>query len=73
MGIYLICIFFKWTNPGIFLFIFVLFKHKFYKKTVGYSGIQTWIVAVEGKHADHSTTTTAPLICILAVQVSKLI
>ena len=24
--------FFKWTNPGHFLFIFVLFKHKFYRK-----------------------------------------
>ena len=24
--------FFKWTNPGLFLFIFVLLKHKFYRK-----------------------------------------
>ena len=23
---------FKWTYPGLFLFIFVLFKHKFYRK-----------------------------------------
>ena len=22
------CVFFKWANPGLFLFIFVLFKHK---------------------------------------------
>ena len=39
-------------------FIFVLFKHKFYRKTVAYSRIQTWIVGVKGEHADHLTTTT---------------
>ena len=49
----------KWANPGLFLFIFVLFKHKLYKKTVGFSGIQTRIVRVEGEHADHLTTTAA--------------
>ena len=30
------------------------------KKTVGFSGIRTRIDKVEGKHADHLTTTTAP-------------
>ena len=29
------------------------------KKIVGFSGIQTWTVAVEGGHADHLTPTTA--------------
>ena len=48
--------------PASFFFIFVLFKHKFYrKKTEGFSRIQTRIVRVECKHADHLTTTTAPL------------
>ena len=43
----------------LFLFFLVLFKDKFYrKKTVGVSRIQTRIVEVEGKHADHLTTTT---------------
>ena len=31
------------------------------KKTVGFSRIQTWIVRVEGEHADHLNTTTATL------------
>ena len=41
------------------MFIFVLFKHNLYRKTVGISGIRTRIVGVEGEHADHLTTTTA--------------
>ena len=46
-------------QPRPLFFIFVLFKHQFYrKKTVGFSGIQTLIVGVEGEHADHLTTTT---------------
>ena len=45
--------------PGLLFFIFVLFKHKFYRKTVGFSGIQTWIVRIEGKHADHLSNPTA--------------
>ena len=28
-----------------------------YRKTVGFSGIQTRIVGAEGEHADHLTTT----------------
>ena len=43
-------------TPASFLCIFVLFKLKFYIKTVGFSGIRTWIVGVEGEHADHLTT-----------------
>ena len=34
----------------------------FQKKTVGFSGIQTRIVGVEGEHADHLTNTTAHLL-----------
>ena len=26
-----LCMFFKWTNPGLFLFIFILFTHEFYR------------------------------------------
>ena len=53
----------KWVftrvKPGLFLYILVLFKHKFYIKTVGFSGIWTLIDRVEGEHTDHLTTTTA--------------
>ena len=45
------------ANPGLFLFIFILFKHKFYRKTVGFNGIRTRIVRLVGQHADHLTTT----------------
>ena len=49
-----------WPYPGPLFVIFVLFKHKFYrKKIVGISGIRTRIVRVEGEHADHLSTTTA--------------
>ena len=41
-------------------FIFILFKHQFYRKTVVCSRIWTQIVGVEDKHTDHLTTTTAP-------------
>ena len=45
-------IFFVMGHPSHFC-LFFLFKHKFYRK------IRTWIVRVEGKHADHLTTSTA--------------
>ena len=47
--------FLKWANSGLFLFIFVLFKHNFTEKTVGFSGIRTRIASVEGEHVDHLT------------------
>ena len=47
---------------GLFLFIFVLFKHNITEKTVYFSGIQTRIVGVEGECADHLITTTAHLV-----------
>ena len=34
-------------------------------KTVDFSGIRTQIVVVEGKHADHLTTTTALKNCVV--------
>ena len=33
-------------------------KQILHKKSVGFSVIQTWIAGVDGKHADHFTTTT---------------
>ena len=49
----------KWANSGLFLFIFLLFNHRLCRKnTVGFNRIQTWIVGVEGEHADLLTTTT---------------
>ena len=35
------------------------FQTHYYRKTVGFSGIQTRIVKVEGEHADLLTTITA--------------
>ena len=32
-------VYLKWANTDLLLFIFVLFKHKFYRKTVDFSGI----------------------------------
>ena len=46
------------TRP---LFVYYLFfwKTNFTEKTVDFSGIRTRIDRVEGKHADHCTTTKA--------------
>ena len=52
-------LFFRMGQPRPLLFICVLFKQKFNRKTVGVSGIRTWIIGVEGEKADHLTTTTA--------------
>ena len=49
-------------QPGLF---FVLFKHKFYRKTIGFIRILTQIVGLEGEYADHLTTSTAQLIFLL--------
>ena len=52
-------IIFKWANPGL-LFLFPSFQAQiFTEKNVGFSGIRTRIVRVEGEHSDHLTTTTA--------------
>ena len=46
--------FFKnWANPGLFLFIFIIFNNNFTEKIVDFSGNRTRIVGVEGEHADH--------------------
>ena len=44
------------------MFIFVVSKHKFYRKTVSFRGIQTRIVGVEGKLADHLTITNTTFV-----------
>ena len=51
------------STTASFLLIFVLFKHKSYRKNWDFGGIQTRIVGGEGKHADHLTTTTAQQFC----------
>ena len=45
--------FLKWAKPGLFLSIFVPFKHNFLHKTEDFSRIRTWIVGLEAEHADH--------------------
>ena len=47
------------SNSSLFLFIFFLVQHRFYRKNVYSYGSQTQIVGLEGKHTDHLTTTTA--------------
>ena len=47
-------------QPGPLLRLVLFFSStNFTEKTVGISGIQTWIGGVEGERADHLTTTTA--------------
>ena len=41
-------------RPDLFLPIFAFSQH-----SIDFNVIWTWIVGVEGEHADHSTTTTA--------------
>ena len=55
---------FKSDYPGLFLSIFILFKHKFTEKAVGVSVTWNWIIGIEGKHTDHLTTTTVPLLIL---------
>ena len=45
------------TNPGLFVFIFVLLK-EFLQKIIYFSRILTQTFGVEGEHADLLTTTT---------------
>ena len=51
----------KMGQPRPLLFIFFLFKHKFYRKNCRRQRFRTRIVGVEVKHSDHLTTTTAPI------------
>ena len=53
-----ICKFFKWANPGTFLFIFVFSNTNFTEKNEDFSGIRTQIIGIEGKIADLLTSTT---------------
>ena len=45
-------------TPTSYLFIFIVFKHKFYRKNCR---LWTGIVGVEGTHADHLISTTAKI------------
>ena len=51
--------FFKWTDPGLFVY-FCSYQQQFYCKILDYSENRTRIVGVEGKYANHLTTTTTP-------------
>ena len=53
-SIQLVCLAWRkncWTPASLNLLSF------FAEKTVGFSGIRTWIIRVEGEHTDHLTTT----------------
>ena len=54
--------FFNWANHGLFCLFSVFPNTNFTEKTIGFSGIRTRIVRVEGEHADHLTTTTTALL-----------
>ena len=55
-------VFFKMGQPRPLFVSFRSFQSQsLQKNTVDVSRIQTRIVGVEGKHADHLTTTTAPV------------
>ena len=49
----------KWSNPSLFLLIFVLFKHHLYRQTESFSGIRIRIIEVEGKHSDHGPNSVS--------------
>ena len=53
------CFFTNGPTPASFCLFSFLSNTKFTEKTVGVSGIQSWIVGEEGEHADHLTTTSA--------------
>ena len=52
-------LFLKMGQPGLFFYFRSFQTQILQKKTVGFSGIRTRIVGLEGDHADHLTTTTA--------------
>ena len=51
--------FFNGQIPASFYLFHSFQKHILHCKSVGFSGIRTRIVRIEGDHADHLTTTTA--------------
>ena len=59
-------------QPGLFLLFLFFSTTILLKKTVEFSRIQTWIVGVEGKHADHFTTIVQDLILQTYLVVLKL-
>ena len=63
----------KRTNPGIFFIPFRYFQTISQNKTYGLRVIRTRIVRVEGKHADHLTTTLEELTYYLIFNILDLI
>ena len=57
--VYLNYLFLNGPTPASFCLFLLFTNTKFTEETVGFSGIRTRIVRVEGEHADHFTTTTA--------------
>ena len=49
-----------WAIPGPIYIYFRSFQASLQLNKVDFSGIRTRITGVEGEHADHQTTTTAP-------------
>ena len=51
------------AQPRPLLVYFRYFQTQFFtEKTVGFRGIRTRIIGIEGMHDDHLTTTTAQII-----------
>ena len=46
-------------QPGLFLLLLVFVNNIVQNKNISVGEIQTWILGVEGEHADHLTTTMA--------------
>ena len=57
-------IFKRGPSPGSFC-LFSFFSNTILQKTVGFSGIRTRIVRVEGEQAHHLTTVTAPRVVFI--------
>ena len=68
----LISFFFKMGQPRSLFVYFRSFQTQILqKKTVGVSRIRTWIVRVEGEHADHLTTTTTHFLLCFSLYCEK--
>ena len=52
-------LFYKVGQPLPLFVYFCSLQTQYYRKTVGFSGIRTRIVGVEGEHTNHLITTTA--------------
>ena len=64
---------FKWANSGLPLLILVLFKHKFYRKIVGFRRIRTHSVGVKGEHAENLAPITVQKVRLFCQYDSKIL